>query len=62
MSLFEPKATIELIRSGEEVQPLLDEKGKRLLIDRYFEVSGRKVDLKEEKYLILLFPHFSSNN
>lgn len=43
MSLFEPKATIELIRSGEEVQPLLDEKGKRLLIDRYFEVSGRKV-------------------
>lgn len=37
--IFDPQSTIELIRSGEEIQATLDESGKRQLIDRYFEVS-----------------------
>lgn len=36
---FDPQSTMELIRSGERVEAVLDERGKRQLIDRYFEVS-----------------------
>lgn len=39
--IFDPQSTIELIRSGEEIQATLDENGKRQLIDRYFEVSEK---------------------
>lgn len=39
VSLFNPQSTIELIQSGDVIVEDLDEKGRRQLIDRYFDVS-----------------------
>lgn len=39
--IFNPQSTMEVIVSGEQIEAHLDEKGKRQLIDRYFEVIIR---------------------
>lgn len=37
--IFDPQSTIELLQAGDKIEAVLDDKGKRQLIDRYFEVS-----------------------